>query len=161
MMNLLNPIFDYPHRALNDVSELLRKISYKPGWKIEIDISSLRPEFEVVCIYEGYDSQNAYFDPICQEDSLVSRSRERLGVSIGKSVRQRNRFCYRRTFNHYSVEQMSPETIVKYIIAGTIKEAEMYEFERWFKYDGTPVFERDIQDRERAEHGYQWPMLRR
>jgi hypothetical protein len=50
---------------------------------------------------------------------------------------------------------MTPDVMIRYVIGDTLKQAEMYEFGRWFKYDGTPVFERDMQDRERANSGYQ------
>jgi hypothetical protein len=133
---MLAPIYHPNGSGLNSFQELLRKISYKPGWKIELHTSSLYDNFDVVCLYEGYESENAYFDPICLEDSQVSRARQVLGRSIGKSVRNRNRFCYRRSFNKYELEIMTPENIVRYFIVETIKQAEAYEFERWFKFDG-------------------------
>lgn len=155
---MISPIFPSRRSAAHCLEEFLRKISYKPGWKIEIHTSSLYPEFEVVCIYEGYDSEDAYFDPICLEDSQVSRARQVLGRSIGKSVRNRNRFCYRRTFNNFDIERMPPEHIVKYVIADTIKQAELYEFERWLKIDGCLVFEtrEERRDDYRPLRNQQW-----
>ena len=35
---------------------------------------------------------------------------------------------------------MAPEFVIRYIIGDTIKQAEMYEFERWSKVEGCPIF---------------------
>jgi hypothetical protein len=35
---------------------------------------------------------------------------------------------------------MTPENLIKYVIGDTIKQAEMFEFDRWFKVDGDKVF---------------------
>jgi hypothetical protein len=42
---------------------------------------------------------------------------------------------------------MPPEAIIRYVIGETIKQAEMYEFDRWFKFDGCCVFEPDKGER--------------
>ena len=149
------------YNAVHTLNDLMGKISYKPGWKIYIRENQHFTGFDVTCVYEGYDSQDAYFDPIRVEDYVVSSARERLAMSIGKSVRQRNRFTFTRHFDPFTLETMTPDVMIRYVIGDTLKQAEMYEFERWFKYDGAPVFERDMQDRERASSGYQWPMMRR
>ena len=54
---------------------------------------------------------------------------------------KRDRFQFYRRFSRYDFEMMKPEDIIRHIIGGTIREAEMYEYERWFKFDGVPVFE--------------------
>ena len=132
-------------RYMNDTSavfEMLRKISYKPGWKIRIlERAGDYDRFDVTVVYEGYESKNAAFDPICFESPQVGASRERLAISIGKTVRHNHPYCYSRSFSRWDIQNMPPEAIIKYVIGDTIKEAERYEFERWFKFEGVPIFE--------------------
>jgi hypothetical protein len=64
-------------------------------------------------------------------------SRARL---IGKKFRQSERRYFRRDFDMYTLENMTPENLIKYVIGDTIKQAEMFEFDRWFKVDGYRVF---------------------
>jgi hypothetical protein len=130
---------------MNDISavfDMLRKISYKPGWKIRIlERAGDYDSFDVAVVYEGYESKNAAFDPICFESPQVGASRERLAISIGKTVRHNQPYCYSKSFSRWDIQNMPPEAIIRYVIGGTIKEAEQYEFERWFKFDGVPIFE--------------------
>jgi hypothetical protein len=127
---------------LLSVPDFLKRITYKPGWKIKIvEHHDAIGTFDVRVIYDGYESKNAAFDPICFEERQVTKAREVWSRSIGKSVRHENKFCFRRTFCRYDLEHMRPEDIIRYVIGDTIKQAEMYEFERWFKFDGVPIFE--------------------
>ncbi len=134
-------------QSVNTVSDFLKRISYKPGWKIHLHEERMSDTISVICTYEGYESENAAFDPICLENSTVSGARERLAISIGKTVRKRTTFRYYRSFSRYHFEVMKPEDIIREIIGGTIREAEMYEYERWFKFDGVPVFESQKEKR--------------
>jgi hypothetical protein len=127
--------------AVDYLTETLRKLSYKPGWEIRLVRNPLYSGFDVVCFYEGYESEDAAFAPLWPEPEQVSRARERLAISIGKSVREKKRYKYLRHFDEYQLEHMNQEMMIKYIICETIKEAEMYEFNRWFKFEGTPIFE--------------------
>jgi hypothetical protein len=108
--------------------------------------------FEVIVLYEGYESENAYFDPLVPEQHQVSVCREVIGKSIGKSVRQRQPYAYTKRFYRDQVERMAPEHVVKLLIADTIKEAEDYEFNRWFKVDGRCVFEETTRSYERETY---------
>ena len=128
-------------RPTLSIPELLRKISYKPGWKIKIEEYQPAACIDVILIYEGYESENAAFDPVNIESWQVSKSREIMSRSIGKSVRQNHMYQFRRRFDTFSLQQMKPEDVIRYVIAGTIKEAEMYEFDRWFKFEGVPIFD--------------------
>ena len=125
----------------SDLTEILKKISYKPGWKIKITEEPNIFGFVVNCIYDGYESENAAFSPVIPESDQVSAARERIAVSIGKTVRQSEKRYFRRSFDFYMLEQMTPEHLVRYVIADTIKQAEMFEFDRWFKFEGNRVFE--------------------
>jgi hypothetical protein len=97
--------------------------------------------FFVEVTYKGYDSEKAAFDPICFENSTASGARERLAISIGKTVRRRERFRFTRNFSYWDIQNMNLGQIIRYIIGDTIKQAEMYEFDRWFKFEGVPIFE--------------------
>ena len=129
------------------LAELLKKISYKPGWKIKIEEDYPAACIDVILIYEGYESQNAAFDPVCLESGAVTRGREIWAKALGKTVRQEQRYCFRKRFETFFLQQMKPEDIIRYVIANTIKEAEMYEFDRWFKFEGVPIFENKEQSR--------------
>ena len=132
------------------ISEILNKISYKPGWKFAIGSNAHESSFfgfYVRCTYEGYESVNAAFDPISIESQQVSMARERLSISLGKSVREKGHFCFTRSFYEYSFRGMDIGAIIQYVIGDTIKQAEMYEFNRWFKYKGVPVFENKGEDK--------------
>jgi hypothetical protein len=127
-------------QSVSRVEDMLKRISYKPGWKINIAQHPMTDSIHVICIYEGYESEDAAFDPISLEPEQVSVARKKFAISIGKSYRKRQRFQYYRSFDSYHFETMAPEDIIRHIIGGTIKEAEMYEFDRWFKFDGQQVF---------------------
>jgi hypothetical protein len=131
--------------------KILGSISYKPGWKIRITTDSWDSSITIIVTYEGYESDNAAFDPVCVEEGQVSAARERLAISLGKIVRQRSPFYFSRTFHWYELERMTPECLIKYVIADTIKQAEMHEFERWFRYEGNCVFE-NREERSRTEY---------
>ena len=125
-----------------ELPELLRKISYKPGWKIKlVEEPNDAYAFWICLIYEGYESENAYFDPVVMEGAKVSETRVVIANSIGQSVRRKQHYQFTKRFDIWTVEKMTPENLVRYLIAETIKQAEMYEFERWFKFDGIPIFE--------------------
>jgi hypothetical protein len=140
-----NYLQEFPMIDLKLINDLLSRISYKPGWNILIEEERVFYNGDnniiVKCIYEGYESKNAGFEPLSFESERVSETRMRINRSLGKSYRQADKFCYYKRFSKYQLENMPPEQIIKYIIGGTIKEAEMYEFDRWFKFDGVPVFE--------------------
>lgn len=136
-----HPISENGRKAYCELSELLKHVSYKPGWKIVIREDPSVYGFVVEISYDGYESENAAFIPVLPEGPIASSAREKLAVSIGKTVRQPEKRYFRKSFDSYILENMSTENILKYIIAQTIKEAEMFEFDRWFKYDGCRVFE--------------------
>jgi hypothetical protein len=130
------------------IGEILSKISYKPGWKLTIvENPNIYGGIYIRCTYVGYESVNAAFDPIFHEPPQASRARERIAISLGKSVRERKRFFFTRSFDEYSFRGMDIGAIIQYVIGDTIKQAEMYEFERWFKYEGVPVFENKGEDK--------------
>ena len=88
-------------------------------------------------VYEGYESENAALTPLAEENIQVTVARARL---TRKTFRQSERRYFRRDFDMYTLENMTPENLIKYVIADTIKQAEMFEFDRWFKVDGDRVF---------------------
>lgn len=91
-------------------------------------------------MYEGYESENAAFIPVLPEGAQVETVREKLAVSVGQTVRRPEKRYFRRAFDFWDMEKMTPENLVRYVIADTIKQAELLEFDRWFKYEGTRVF---------------------
>ncbi len=124
----------------SDLMEILKKISYKPGWKIEIVKDPAVFGFIVQVMYEGYESENAAFIPVVPEGAQVETVREKLAASVGQTVRRPEKRYFRRAFDFWDMEKMTPENLVRYVIADTIKQAELLEFDRWFKYEGTRVF---------------------
>ena len=123
------------------LSDFLKRISYKPGWKISLRDDHDNYSFIVVVNYEGYESEHAAFEPLGFEGPVASAARERLAVSIGKTVRRPDTRYFQRRFDYTTLDNMAPEFVIRYIIGDTIKQAEMYEFERWFKVEGCPIFE--------------------
>jgi hypothetical protein len=125
-------------RNYDVLTDFLKRVSYKPGWNISIRQEQNNYGFVVEVVYEGYESENAPFTPLAAEDIRVTVSRARL---IGKKFRQSERLYFRRDFDMYTLENMTPENLIKYVIGDTIKQAEMFEFDRWFKVDGDKVFD--------------------
>jgi hypothetical protein len=121
------------------IEKFLEKISYKPGWNIRLQRIMDDYSITLVCIYNGYDNSGGHFEPVIPESVQVTTGRRVLSRSLGM-LPEPQYFKFTRTFDSYQLEHMNDEAIIKYVIAGTLKEAEMYEFERWFKYDGIQVF---------------------
>ena len=119
------------------LTEFLKRISYKPGWNISIRQEQNNYGFVIEVVYEGYESENAALTPLAEENIQVTVARARL---TRKTFRQSERRYFRRDFDMYTLENMTPENLIKYVIADTIKQAEMFEFDRWFKVDGDRVF---------------------
>jgi hypothetical protein len=137
----------HPLRAsLNDeknygvLRDFLKRVSYKPGWNIVITQDQNNYGFTVTVTYEGYESENAAFTPLAPENPQVTVSRARL---TRKTLRQPEKRYFRREFDMYTLENMTPENLIKYVIGDTIKQAEMFEFDRWFKVDGYVVSGKD------------------
>ena len=129
------------NRTDNPVSELLKRLSYKPGWKVKLVEVPTEVAFDCVVIYDAYESENAAFDPLVIESEQVYLARMKLSQSCGNHIRLGKQWMYRKRFYKPMIEDMTPEYIIKFVIANTIKEAEMYEFDRWFKFEGVPIFE--------------------
>ncbi len=127
----------------SDLTEILKKISYKPGWKIKIVEDPHVFGFVVQVTYDGYESENAAFIPIASESPTATNARIRLAESVGNSYRKPEKRYFRRAFDFFMMETMRPEDLIRYAIANTIKQAELFEFDRWFKYEGTRVFGED------------------
>jgi hypothetical protein len=142
-----------PTSPFDFLDHCLKRISYKPGWKIQLMVNTFEYDaFDVVVMYEAYESKNAAFEPICMESGQVQTARARLSASLGRSVRQDNRFHYVRRFYKSQVERMRPDEIIRYVIGETIRQAELYEFERWFRYEEVKVFDSVREDEQRIEY---------
>ena len=124
-------------RNYSVLADFLKRVSYKPGWNIAITQEQNNYGFTVIVNYEGYESENAAFTPLAAENRQVTAVRARL---TGKTLRKPERRYFRREFDMYTLENMTPENLIKYVIGDTIKQAEMFEFDRWFKVDGDRVF---------------------
>lgn len=129
-----------PPFQISVLSDLLRRISYKPGWIFRIEEEPNLYGFVVSVLYDGYESENAAFTPLAGEDDKATFVRARL---LGKNLRKPEKRYFRKTFDCYVLENMDIGTMIKYIIGQTIKEAEMFEFNRWFKLEGNRVFEEE------------------
>ena len=116
--------------------EFLKRISYKPGWNISITQEQNDYGFVVTVKYDGYESENAAFTPLATEGVQVTVARARLTRT---TLRQPEKRYFRREFDMYILENMTPVNLIKYVIGDTIKQAEMFEFDRWFKVDGYRV----------------------
>lgn len=124
-------------RNYSVLTDFLKRVSYKPGWNITIKQEQNDYGFVVEIVYDGYESDNATPTPLALEHVQVTVSRARL---TGKTLRKPEKRYFRKNFDMYTLENMSPENLVKYVIGDTIKQAEMFEFDRWFKVDGDRVF---------------------
>jgi hypothetical protein len=122
------------------LTDFLKRVSYKPGWNIAITQEQNDYGFVVTVKYEGYESENAAFTPLAAEGIQVTVARARL---TGKTLRKPESRYFRREFDMYTLENMTPDNLIKYVIGDTIKQAEMFEFDRWFKVDGYVVSGKD------------------
>jgi hypothetical protein len=118
--------------------EILTRVSYKPGWKIVVSEDQNECAFTVIVRYEGYESKNAACLPIAHKGQ-TSRSERVAAKLLGKSFCEPEERYYSQKFYIHDLERMPPEALVKHVIADTIRGAEMFEFERWFKLDGNTV----------------------
>jgi hypothetical protein len=118
------------------LTDFLKRVSYKPGWNISIRQEQNNYGFVVEVVYDGYESENAAFTPLAAENPQVTTVRARL---TRKNLRQPEKRYFRKDFDMYTLENMTPENLIKYVIGDTIKQAEMFEFDRWFKVDGYRV----------------------
>ena len=131
-------------RNLRILHDLLGRISYKPGWKFKIfEVPDAAYTFVIEIQYDGYESEEAVFFPLRAEIPQVTRTRERLGISLGQTVRSPERRYFRKSFDLITLDQADESMLIKYIIAQTIKEAEMFEFDRWFKFEGMTIFRKE------------------
>ena len=125
------------------LQEMIAHVSYKPGWALRATEDPNSLGFFLTAIYDGYESVNAVPLPVAEEAAQVTSVRVRLGKSDGKTVRNPEKRYFRKYFETDTVERMKPREILRHVIAQTIREAEMFECERWLKLDGGRVFEEE------------------
>jgi hypothetical protein len=121
------------------LSDILQKVSYKPGWKIVITEEQNEYALKISVYYEGYESKNAICTPIIT-NNRTDRSQQIAARLLGKSLCEPERRGFFRKFYMLDLEKMKPEDLIRYVIGDTIRQAEMVEFERWFKFEGDTVF---------------------
>ena len=136
-------IYGDARKNLSLLNDFLGRTSYKPGWNIKIFEEPSEPRISVVVTYEGYESDNATFFPLRYEPEQGTRVREVLGRSLGQSNRKPQHYKFVKSFDAYSLGGMKEQHLIEYVIGRTVKEAEMWEFERWFKFEGDAIFKRD------------------
>lgn len=117
--------------------DFLKRISYKPGWTISISEETNVYGFVVTVNYESYESENSIDTPIAGGNKQATLVAARL---LGKTFQKPEKRCFSRQFDMLSLDTIPPEHIIRYVIADTIKQAEILEFERWFKVEGCRVF---------------------
>jgi hypothetical protein len=110
---------------LERVQGILKRITYKPGWKIKASRleDGLRPSVvfvdwnrvTLVVTFKAPDIDDYTKTPI-----LLS------GI---------------RSMSDFDLEHLSDEQILDYFVRRAIWEAEDHEFKEWFKYDGICVFD--------------------
>lgn len=128
---------DEARKNYHILADYLKRISYKPGWTITLVEEQNNYGFVVTVTYEGYESENAVETPLAGGDNQAIVVAARL---LGKTVRKPERRYFKKRFDMLSLDTIAPENIIRYVIADTIKQAEMFEFERWFKVEGFRVF---------------------
>jgi len=139
MMNL-SLTSDSGRKTYHLLHDILTKISYKPGWKIVICEEQSEHAFTVIVAYEGYESKNAAITPVCGRGLEINATKVAARL-LGKTFCQPETRYFHRKFYMLDLERMTPDNLIKYVIADTIKQAEMHELERWFKFEGDTVFE--------------------
>lgn len=117
--------------------DFLKSLSYKPGWTISISEEPTSYSFVVTVHYEGYESENSIDTPLVGGNKQATLVAARL---LGKTFQKPEKRCFSREFDMLSLDTIPPENIIRYVIADTIKQAELLEFERWFKVQGCRVF---------------------
>jgi hypothetical protein len=120
--------------------DFLHRISYKPGWSISLVEEQSSFEFVVRVSYDGYESENAIDTPLAGGNQQAARVAARL---LGKTFRSPERRYFNRRFDRMSLDTLRPEDVIRYVIVDTIKQAEMFEFYRWFKVDGYVISGKD------------------
>lgn len=96
----------------NRVRRLIQMVSYKPGWRMTVvdhPTDIVRRDFSIVLFYSAQD----FNDPT------------RISV-----------FRYMRSMYDDEVEILTDAQVIDFFIARTIKDAELYEFDRWFNVTG-------------------------
>lgn len=117
--------------------DYLNRISYKPGWAISINEEQNNYGFVVTVTYEGYESENCIDTPLSGGNKQATVVAARL---LGKTFQKPEKRYFRRRFDMLNLDTIAPEHIIRYVISDTIMQAELFEFNRWFKVEGLRVF---------------------
>lgn len=107
--------------SLYRLQKISSKISYKPGWKINIQ------DYASATSINGYDPYIYLILTMFQPN--LDRPNEQIKLQFSKTI------------DPYSISRMTDEQIVEYIISGLVREAELHEMDEWLKYDGIHVKE--------------------
>jgi hypothetical protein len=99
------------HNQEERLRGILREVSYKPSWKFYVE----RHEFDNLVLWSEW--------PVPDTDRPEVQIILRHAFSISA----------------WSMESMTDNQIVDYIITQSIRQAEMHEMDEWFRYKGDHV----------------------
>ena len=110
---------------LKRVQDILKRITYKPGWKIKASRleDGLRPSVVFV------DWNRVTLVVTFKAPDIDDYTKTPILLSVIRSM------------SDFDLEHLSDEQILDYFVRRAIWEAEDHEFKEWFKYDGICVFD--------------------
>lgn len=106
---------------LERVRNLLKKVTYKPGWRFDARTEPVL----------NYDPHYFYQEVQVFVSCLVP------DTETGKDTK----LVVHRRFSNCTLRDMKDSQIISYCISSLIREAEMHEMDEWFKFDGSHVVE--------------------
>src|ERR1700728_21002 len=105
---------DNTRKNYNILADFLKRISYKPGWRIIITEEQNDYAFNVIIHYDSYESENAVSTSLASYNEQSEKLAARL---TGKTFRKRERRVFTKRFDMLSFDQMGPENVIRYVIA--------------------------------------------
>jgi hypothetical protein len=110
---------------LNRVQDILKRITYKPGWKIEASRieKGVRPSVSFI----GWERVTIL---------VTSEIEDASNPKINHIT-----LCRYTSLQDYDIERLSDEEVIRYFIHRAIWEMEQHEYHEWFKFDGICVFD--------------------
>lgn len=124
------------------IREMLKLVSYKPGWKIQVKQDPNWNRVVIIITYATHAKLGEGVDRVYFDDHRSEFIRRRLIGSVRKLPEGFDQFKYAYSVDEWSLQTMSDEVIIEHVVAKALREAEMYEFEHWFRVNENKFFER-------------------
>lgn len=122
------------------IREMLKLVSYKPGWKIQVNQVPNFSHVVLIITYATHAKLGEGADRVYFDDHRSEFIRRRLIGSVRKLPEGFDQFQYAYRVDEWSLQTMSDEVIIEHVIARALRDAEKYEFDHWFRVNEKQIF---------------------